>query len=87
MSVAAIETPWPAARLPSLDAVFRGRYLTTEKQCKGVGPSLPSSRQAGDFTPSVFEQATGSFTAPRRTHTLYLINDGERAPANSFTPP
>jgi len=67
----------PAESRRILDAVFGGRYLTSEHQCQGVGPSLASSRQAGDFTPSVLEQARGSFTAPQRTQTLYLITDGE----------
>jgi hypothetical protein len=61
-----------------LDLVFgAGRYLKDSKACKGTGSDLASSRRAGDFVPSAFEVAMGSFTAPHAKQALYMITNGE----------
>jgi hypothetical protein len=61
-----------------LDAIFGvGRYLKDSKSCRGTGWDLASSRRTGDFAPSVFEVATGSFTNPDAKQALYLITTGE----------
>jgi hypothetical protein len=61
-----------------LDGVFRGRYLTDSNQCKDtVGATLEAQRAAGDFAPSVFQVADGSFTERGKSQRLYLMNVGE----------
>jgi hypothetical protein len=61
-----------------LDTLFgSGKYLTDAKQCKGSGETLEQSRLLLDFAPHVFETATGSFTLPGSSQTLYLVATGE----------
>ena len=64
-----------------LSKVF-SRYLTDDKQCRSdFEPSgdnyLASARNAGQMVPSVGAMVTGSFTAPGKTQTAYVIWTGE----------
>lgn len=72
----------PAAQRAVLAGIFR-KYLTDENKCntnweprKGVDPLL-AARNAGQITPSIVDQASGSFTAPGQTETAYVISVGE----------
>src|ERR1700722_788758 len=60
-----------------LDRVFSGGYLKDPRQCRGAAQDLAGSRRAGDFSPSLIEAATGSFTVPKSSQMLYLITTGE----------
>ena len=65
-----------------LGRVFR-RYLGDESKCNpqletgSDSDPLKGTRNAGQIVPSIFDVATGSFTASGRTETLYLISVGE----------
>ena len=65
-----------------LTKVFR-RYLTDESKCNsqfnpsGNSDPLAAARQAGQIVPSIADMATGSFTGPGKTETLYVIFVGE----------
>jgi hypothetical protein len=67
----------PATNRMVLSKVFR-RYLADSNKCsENFQPTgddyLGSSRRAGQFTPSVEDSETGSFTAPGQAQTAYLI--------------
>lgn len=71
----------PATERMVLSKVFR-KYLTDDKQCnENFAPSgddyLASARKAGQIVPSIATAETGSFTAPGRTETAYVIWTGE----------
>lgn len=61
-----------------LSQVFR-KYLTHESQCNpqfdagGESDSLAAARKAGQIVPAIDDIATGSFTAPGKTETAYVI--------------
>lgn len=60
-----------------LSKVFR-RYLTDENRCNrdfalNDNDHLAAARRAGQMVPSVAEMVTGSFTAPGRNETAYVI--------------
>lgn len=65
-----------------LSKVFR-KYLTDERRCNsqfdasGSSDVLAAARQAGQIVPSIVGTATGSFTGPGKTETLYVIFVGE----------
>ena len=65
-----------------LSKVFR-KYLTDESKCNsqfdasGSSDALTAARQAGQVVPSIMDSATGSFTGPGKTETLYVIFVGE----------
>ena len=65
-----------------LSKVFR-KYLTDESKCNPkFDPSsstdpLKAARNAGQIVPSILDTATGSFTAPGRPETLYVISVSE----------
>ena len=64
-----------------LSKVFR-KYLTDGDKCSHpVDASgddfLAAARRAGQIVPSINDMATGSFTAPGQTQTLYVIAVGE----------
>jgi hypothetical protein len=58
--------------------VFR-RYLTDESKCNpdfdasGATDALKAARNAGQIVPSILDSATGSFTSPGQSQTLYVI--------------
>lgn len=71
----------PATQKMVLSKVFRS-YLTDESKCsRNFEPSgndwLKSARDAGQFAPGIVDMATGSFTAPNRTETAYVISVNE----------
>ncbi|HEU4510565.1 MAG TPA: hypothetical protein VFR78_20190 [Pyrinomonadaceae bacterium] len=59
------------------------RYLTDQNKCNtqfdasGNSDPLAASRKAGQIVPSIFESATGSFTASGQSQTLYVISVSE----------
>lgn len=60
-----------------LSKLFR-RYLTDENRCNrdyslNDNDHLAAARRAGQIVPSVAELVTGSFTAPGRSETAYVI--------------
>lgn len=65
-----------------LSKVFR-KYLTDSGKCNpqfdasGSSDVLEAARKAGQITPSIVDNATGSFTGPGKTETLYVIFVGE----------
>lgn len=65
-----------------LSKLFR-RYLTDESKCNsnfdasGSSDLLTAARKAGEIVPSIADMATGSFTGPGKTETLYVIFVGE----------
>jgi hypothetical protein len=65
-----------------LSKMFR-RYLRNQSQCNpqfdasNNSDYLAAARRAGEIVPSIFDMATGSFTAPGQTQTLYVISVGE----------
>lgn len=65
-----------------LSKVFR-KYLNDERKCNsqfdasGSSDVLSAARQAGQIVPSISDVATGSFTGPGKTETLYVIFVGE----------
>lgn len=65
-----------------LSKVFR-KYLTDESKCEGdfysgsVADPLKAARDAGQIVPSIIDVASGSFTAPGRTETAYVISVSE----------
>jgi hypothetical protein len=65
-----------------LSKVFR-RYLTDQNRCdarfdaRGDADPLAAARKAGQIVPSIFDMATGSFTAAGRSETLYVISVSE----------
>jgi hypothetical protein len=61
-----------------LDRLFgRGKYLIDATRCKDSSETLEQSRRVGNFAPQVFQAATGSFTIPGSSQTLYLVTTGE----------
>ncbi|HEU4769833.1 MAG TPA: hypothetical protein VFS77_20880 [Pyrinomonadaceae bacterium] len=67
----------PATERMVLSKVFR-KYLTDENKCDtGFGLNdndhLAAARKAGQIVPLIADVATGSFTAPGRTQTAYVI--------------
>lgn len=65
-----------------LSKVFR-KYLTDEARCnsgfdasRGADP-LKAARNAGQIVPSIEDMATGSFTGPLLSQTVYVISVGE----------
>jgi hypothetical protein len=71
----------PATQKLVLSKVFP-RYLTDDSKCsRDFEPSgndrLKSARDAGQFVPSIVDITTGSFTAPNRTETAYVISVSE----------
>jgi hypothetical protein len=72
----------PATQKSVLAKVFR-KYLTDESKCKpnfagnGVDDYLKAARSAGQMVPSIVDTATGSFTAPGQTQTIYVISVSE----------
>ena len=71
-----------ATQRHALSKVFR-KYLTDESKCnpqfdasRGTNP-LKAARNAGQIVPSIADMATGSFTAPGRQETLYVISVSE----------
>jgi hypothetical protein len=81
-STAVLTTIPPATQRMVLSKVFR-RYLTDESKCNsqpdtgGNSDPLAAARQAGQMVPSIADMATGSFTGPGKTETLYVIFVGE----------
>jgi hypothetical protein len=65
-----------------LSKVFR-RYLTDQNRCNaqfdasGDADPLAAARKAGQIVPSIFDTATGSFTAAGQSQTLYVISVSE----------
>jgi hypothetical protein len=65
-----------------LSKVFR-KYLTDENKCnpnfeaRNATDPLLAARNAGQIVPSIVDMATGSFTAPGQTETLYVISVSE----------
>lgn len=65
-----------------LSKLFR-RYLTDQNRCnaqfdaRGDSDPLAAARKAGQIVPSIFESATGSFTASGQSQTLYVISVSE----------
>jgi hypothetical protein len=65
-----------------LAKVFR-KYLTDESQCSsqsdpgGSDDPLKAARNAGQIVPSIVDVTTGSFTAPERSETAYVISVSE----------
>ena len=65
-----------------LSKLFR-RYHTDWNQCKSEfdasndSDPLAAARKAGEIVPSISAMATGSFTAPGQTQTLYVISVSE----------
>ena len=65
-----------------LSKLFR-RYLTDANRCNsnfdasGNGDYLAAARKAGEIVPSISAIATGSFTAPGQSQTLYVISVSE----------
>jgi hypothetical protein len=65
-----------------LPKVFR-RYLTDESKCNAQSDAgnatdpLQSARNAGQFVPMIIDTATGSFTGPGKSETLYVISLNE----------
>jgi hypothetical protein len=79
----AAEPKIPAATQRSvLSKLFR-RYLTDVSKCNsdlaGTDSSdyLAAARKAGQIVPSIVATATGSFTAPGQSQTLYVISVSE----------
>lgn len=71
----------PATQKLVLSKVFP-KYLTDDSKCsRDFEPRgddrLKSARDAGQFAPSIVDVATGSFTAPNRTETAYVISVNE----------
>lgn len=79
----------PATQRDVLSRVFR-RYLTDANRCKAnfdAGEDfLSGARKAGQIVPQIAEVATGSFTAPGQTETLYVIfvNECNASHADNF---
>ena len=65
-----------------LSKMFR-RYLTDQSRCNqnfNAGNNsdyLAAARSAGEIVPSIFDMATGSFTAAGQQQTLYLVSVSE----------
>ncbi len=65
-----------------LSKVFR-KYLTEESKCNPQFDAssdidtLKAARNAGQIVPSIADMATGSFTAPGKTETAYVISVSE----------
>lgn len=72
-----------------LSKVFR-RYLTNSNRCNpnfDAGEDfLAGARRAGQIVPNIAEMATGSFTAPGRNETAYVIfvNECNASHADNF---
>ena len=83
-----VHTPYKDLKLPAatqrnvLSKVFR-KYLADENKCSSrfdpgnAADPLAAARKAGQIVPSIVDMATGSFTAPGQTQTLYLISVSE----------
>jgi hypothetical protein len=78
----------PAPKIPlatqrSIFAKVFRRYLTDPGKCNsqfdasGATDYLAAARKAGQIVPSISAVATGSFTAPGQTQTLYVIDVSE----------
>jgi hypothetical protein len=72
----------PATQRAVLSKVFR-KYLTDPNKCNprfvassGSDP-LHAARLAGQIAPAIADMATGSFTAPGKAETLYVISVNE----------
>jgi hypothetical protein len=78
----ASDTISKATQKAVLTKVFR-KFLTDESKCNsqfdasGSADALTAARQAGQIVPSIMDTATGSFTGPGKTETLYVIFVGE----------
>ena len=65
-----------------LSKMFR-RYLTDQSRCNqnfdagNNSDHLAAARKAGEIVPSIFDMATGSFTAAGQQQTLYLVSVSE----------
>ena len=65
-----------------LSKMFR-RYLTDQSRCNqnfdagNNSDHLAAARKAGEIVPSIFDIATGSFTAAGQQQTLYLVSVSE----------
>ncbi|HKY43317.1 MAG TPA: hypothetical protein VJM50_09495 [Pyrinomonadaceae bacterium] len=65
-----------------LSKMFR-RYLKDQNQCNqnfnagNNSDHLAAARKAGEIVPSIFDMATGSFTAAGQQQTLYLVSVSE----------
>jgi hypothetical protein len=83
-----VDTPYKELKIPAatqrnvLSKVFR-KYLVDENKCNtqfdagnGADP-LAAARKAGQIVPSIVDMASGSFTAPGQTQTVYLISVSE----------
>jgi hypothetical protein len=79
-----ISTPkiTPATERSVLTKVFR-RYLTDSSKCSSNFETgnetdpLKAARNVGQIVPSITDLATGSFTAPGQTQSLYVISVSE----------
>jgi hypothetical protein len=71
-----------ATQKTMLSKVFP-KYLTDEAQCNpefdasSSNDRLEAARNAGQIVPSIVDMATGSFTAPGKPETLYVISVSE----------
>src|SRR4051812_4793406 len=81
------DRPLTSVRIPAatqravLSKMFR-RYLTDENKCNrdfatNSEDYLKAARNAGQIVPSIVDTATGSFTAPGQTQTVYLVSVSE----------
>ena len=76
-------SPIPPATQRNVLAKVFPRYLTDERRCNskfdasGDSDPLAAARKAGQIVPSISDVATGSFTAPGQTQTLYVISVSE----------
>lgn len=72
----------PAAERAILSKIFR-KFLPDTAKCNpqfdpgNAADYLKVARDAGQFAPSILDQATGSFTAAGQTQTAYLISSNE----------
>lgn len=72
----------PGSQRALLSKIFR-KYLTDQGKCNprfDAGSSmdpLQTARNAGQIVPSIVDMATGSFTAPNRQETVYVISVSE----------
>jgi hypothetical protein len=73
----------PAAIQRSVLSKVFTKYLTDESRCNSqfdagnVQDHLKAARDAGQIVPLILETVTGSFTAPGRPETLYVISVSE----------
>jgi hypothetical protein len=72
----------PATERMVLSKLFR-KYLTDANRCNSqfetgdAADPLAAARKAGQIVPSILNSATGSFTAPGQSQTLYVISVSE----------